>query len=115
MDRLGLTIPPLIGAAGLVYLFGHDFYSPSMSGLAFVTMTAATCLLTVWWADNFKPRVRFGFPKEIRRVYPGVLAGGIFTSTVGALLGQYGLAIISAYLGYGMALTFYRFGRQDPA
>lgn len=110
MDRLGLTVPPLIGGAGLVYLFGNDFYSQSMSGMAFVSMAAAMCLLTVWWMNTFRPRVRFGFAKEMRRAYPGILAGGIFAAIAGALLGQYGLAIISAYLGYGMAVTWFRFG-----
>ena len=115
MDRLGLTIPPLIGCAALIYLFGNDFYRPDMSALAFVSMTAGALLLTIWWLDTYKSRVRFGLAKEVRRVYPGVLAGGMFAGIIGALLGQFGLAIISAYLGYGMALTWRRFGTNEQA
>lgn len=111
-DRAALSLPPLLGCAGLVYLFGPDFL-PFRAPAAVVAMIAASCVLTLWWISTYRPRVRCGFTKEVSRLYRDLVGLGLIVAGISMPLGGYGLAAIGAYVGYLAAFTYARMNWRD--
>jgi len=112
IDRAALSLPPLIGCGGLVYLFGPEFLPFSAPG-AIVAMIAATTLLTLWWLDTYRPRMRGVFQDTVRRTYGDVAGLAIAGATLAIFLGEYGLAMIGACAGYLAAFTYARMNWRD--
>ena len=111
-NRAALSLPPLLGCAGLVYLFGPEFL-PFRAPAAVVAMIAASFILTLWWLSTYRPYVRAGFSQEVRRAYRNLVGLGLLVAGVSMPLGPYGLACIGAYVGYLAAFTYVQMNWRD--
>lgn len=114
IDRAALSLPPLLGCAGLVYLFGPDFL-PFRAPAAVVGMIAASFVLTLWWLSTYRPQVRGGFSREVQRAYRNLVGLGLLVAGISMPLGGYGLAAIGAYVGYLGAFTYARLSWQGTS
>jgi len=113
-DRAALSLPPLLGCAGLVYFFGPEFL-PFRAPAAVVAMIAGSFFLTLWWLSAYRPRVRAGFTREVQRAYRNVVGLGLLVAGISMPLGGYGLAAIGAYVGYLGAFTYARLRWQGTS
>ena len=107
IDRAALSLPPLIGCGGLVYLFGPEFL-PFRAPGAIVAMIAGTFVLTLWWLATYRPRVRGDFQFVLTRAYADVAGLAVIAALLAVFLGTFGLALIGAYSGYIAAFTYVR-------
>jgi multisubunit Na+/H+ antiporter MnhB subunit len=106
-DRAVLVLAPYAAMVALVYLFGAGLSNPGNAGRQ-ILIAAGAALLTLYCHDAYKPHVKGGLERELRRSYPTAGFLAVVGTIPAILLGLNGFAAFAGCVGYLLGFTYSR-------